>query len=85
MRLPDFFTLPQRIQLDQLYKHGVYVGKRKRNGQSVLLFQYQSFYAEIFYTTYRKEIDRIVVTDHITVLDPYLDQIHIKFLNKKSC
>jgi hypothetical protein len=76
MRLPDFAKLPQTLQLENLRKNGAYIGKRKCEGQSVLLFQYESFYVEIYYRTYRKEVDRIMLSDSLSILDLYWDQIN---------
>jgi len=78
MRLPEFSTLPDAIQMDKLYEDGVYIGKRNLDRQTVLLFQYHSFYVEIYYRTYRREIDHLLLSDDIGILDPYLEQINIR-------
>jgi hypothetical protein len=85
MRLTEFCNLPESIQLAKLYKDGAYIGKRKHEGQTVLLFQYHGFYAEIYYSSYRKEIDHIVLSEDVTILHPYFDQIHVAFFNKTDC
>jgi len=77
----EFMELPQELQFDVLHKHGVYVGKRKINKQTVVLFQLHGFYVEVYYKQYRKLIDRIVTSDNMDILHPYLDQINIRNLN----
>lgn len=77
----EFMDLPQELQFDVLHKHGVYVGKRKIDGQSIVLFQLHGFYVEVYYKQYRKTIDRIVTSGHMDILQPYLEQINIKDLD----
>ena len=77
----EFMELSQELQFDVLHKHGVYVGKRKIDRQTVVLFQLHGFYVEVYYKQYRKTIDRIVTSGNTDILQPYLDQINIKDLN----
>lgn len=77
----EFMDLPQELQFDVLHKHGVYVGKRKVDGQSIVLFQLHGFYVEVYYKQYRKTIDKIVTSGNMDILQPYLEQINIKDLN----
>jgi hypothetical protein len=80
----EFIELPEELQLDLLHVDGVYIGKRKVNGQVVILHQLYGFYVEVYYKKYRKKIDRIVTSDHTDILQPYMDQIHVKGLNKNK-
>jgi len=82
LSLTEFMDLPQELQFQVLHKHGVYVGKRKVDNQSVVLFQLHGFYVEVFYKQYRKIIDHIMTSDSTDILQPYLDQIHITDLNE---
>jgi hypothetical protein len=82
LSLTEFSNLPQELQFDVLHKHGVYVGKRKLDTQTVVLFQLHGFYVEVHYLQYRKVIDYLISTDNIDILQPYLDQINIRDLNK---
>ena len=75
MRLHDFVHLPQKEKVNLLYEQGVYIGKRKKGNTTVVLYQLESFYAEIFYRTYRREIDRIRCFSGTTRLNPYLKGI----------
>ena len=78
----EFLELSQEEQLKILQKHGVYVGKRLLKNQTVILFQLAGFYVEVYYWEYRKDVDKIITTDHPEILAPYLDQIHIRDLDR---
>lgn len=80
--LQDFLQLSESEQFDLLQKEGVHVGKRKVGHQSVLLFQLYSFYVEVYYKQYRKVVDHIRTSESTEILQPYLDQIHIRDLKK---
>jgi hypothetical protein len=77
----EFMDLPQELQFDVLHKHGVYVGKRKIDKQTVVLFQLHGFYVEVYYKQYRKIIDYILTSGNMDILHPYLEQINIMDLN----
>jgi hypothetical protein len=77
----EFMDLPQELQFDVLHKHGVYVGKRKIDKQTVVLFQLHGFYVEVYYKYYRKIIDHLVTSGNMDILQPYLEQINIMDLN----
>lgn len=81
LSLTEFIDLPQELQFEVLHKHGVYVGKRKVDQQSAVLFQLHGFYVEVFYKQYRKIIGHLITSDSTDILQPYLDQINIKDLN----
>lgn len=81
LSLSEFIELPQQLQFEILHKHGVYIGKRKIDKQTVVLFQLHGFYVEVYYKQYRKVINHIVTSDSTEILQPYLDQIHLKGLN----
>jgi hypothetical protein len=81
LSLADFTNLPESLQFEILHKHGVYVGKRKVDGQTIVLFQLHGFYVEVYYKQYRKTIDRIVTSDSAEMLHPYLDQINVRDLS----
>ena len=79
--LGAFLQLSESMQLELLHKDGVYVGKRLVDGQDVLLFQLYSFYAEVVYREYRREVDRLIISDSIEMVHPYLDQIRLRGLD----
>lgn len=84
LSLADFRNLPQALQFQILHKHGVYVGKRKLNNQTIVLFQLHGFYVEVYYKQYRKTIDSIITSDSSDILQPYLDQINIRDINSNK-
>jgi predicted GNAT superfamily acetyltransferase len=78
----DLSHLTISEQLDLLYSEGIYLAKRKFDARFILLFQYKTVYVEIYYLEYRKRVDRIVYSEDIAVLDPYLGEIRLDILNK---
>ncbi len=80
MKMRDFTHLLLHKKAALLYKEGVYIGKRKRGNSVVLLYQVEGFYAEVFYRTYRREIDAIRCFSGTRRLDPYLSAIDVASL-----
>jgi hypothetical protein len=80
MKLVEFQLLQIQDQISTLYKHGVYIGKRKRGHLTILLYQIESFYVEVVYRMYRRHIAKIKCSESTVVLDPYLEQIHVEHL-----
>ncbi len=79
--LADFIELLQDHQLDILHQDGVYVGKRKVSKQTVVLYQLYGFYVEVFYKHYRKKVDHLITSATTEILQPYMNQIHVRDLN----
>jgi hypothetical protein len=77
MTLNDFILLTSIEQVDVLYKHGVFVGKRKNGKQVVVLYQLSGFYVEIFYRKYRSFISDINCSTSVDIAEPYLQQINL--------
>jgi len=80
MTLFDFQLLPEQEQVNSLYHDGVYIGKRKAKETTILLYQLDSFYVEVFYRSYRRHISRIRCSGSTIFLDPYLEQIDVEDL-----
>jgi hypothetical protein len=59
MKLCDFQLLSRHEKIDILYEQGVYLGKRKEGASSVLLYQLDSFYIEVFYKKHRCYVTRL--------------------------
>ena len=78
--LIDFNELSRQEQLDSIYKDGIFLGKLRTFNQSRVLYFYNSFYAEIIYTRYRREVKIIRCFDGTELLDPYLKQLKIEEL-----
>jgi hypothetical protein len=80
MEMLNFQVMSETKKIDFLYKQGVYIGKRKQFGLSIVLYQLDSFYAEIFYKKYRTYINKIRTFDNTDLLEPYLEQINVEHL-----
>ena len=80
MMLLEFQSLSCHDKISILYKHGVYIGKRKRGHLTLLLYQVDSFYVEVVYVMYRRHIASVKCSDSIAMLDPYLTQIDVEHL-----
>lgn len=78
MSLSEFEVLMEGEKVSVLYCRGVYVGKRRTGRLTRLLYQLESFYVEVIYSSYRSCIDTIVCSGSTTMVDPYLDQINIE-------
>lgn len=77
MTISDFSLLKLTDQLALLYEEGVYLAKRKTGKMTVLLYQLQNAYIEIFYTKYRRVVHKIRFSASPDILDPYLGSIEI--------
>ena len=53
MTLSEFERMDLCYQLNLLIEEGLYVGKRKLGNFTVLLYQLEEFYIELFYSAYR--------------------------------
>ena len=73
----EFALLTEEKQAFFLQKDGVYIGKRKGGNQTVLLYQLDCFYVEIFYRKHRCHVDRILFHSSTSCLEPYLSQIQL--------
>lgn len=80
MTLMEFQELTESEQINKLYQHGVYVGKRKQGKFTALLYQLESFYSEVYYYSYRRHIYKIRCSDSTVILDPYLEQIDVEYV-----
>ncbi|MDB5251463.1 MAG: hypothetical protein JWP27_632 [Flaviaesturariibacter sp.] len=76
----DFQLLPPTEQLDLLYSDGVYIGKRKEANRTVLLYQLDAFYVEVFYAKHRCFYTGIRCFRSTVLLDPYLESIDVEHL-----
>jgi hypothetical protein len=78
INLAEYKELSWELQFDILHSDGAHIGKRVVRGQSVILFQLYGFYVEVYYKDYRREISHIITSESVDILQPYLDQIHIR-------
>ncbi len=80
MTLHNFTVLQDKEKIDLLYNQGVYIGKRKVGIASVVLYQLEGFYAEVFYRKYRRNIEKIFCFAGTSRLDPYLTEMNVEHL-----
>ena len=80
MTLYEFKLLSGNEQLDILYNQGVYIGKRKHGKETIVLYQLESFYVELFYIKYRCYVRRIHCFHSTLLLDPYLEGMNVEHL-----
>lgn len=78
--LNEYKQLTQSEKIDLLHKEGVYIGKRMVGNFRVVLYQLESFYVEVLYKDYRRNISRLSFSQYTGILDPYLEQIDIEML-----
>ena len=78
MTMYDFQLLPEQLQIETLYRNGVYIGKQKRKLSIILLYQLESFYVEVFYHPVDNEIKRLRSFKSVDQLQPYLDKIAVQ-------
>ena len=76
----EFIDLTGGDREDILYKSGVYIGKRKTTYNSVILFQLEGFYVEVFYSKYRQKVAYMHICSDPEVLDPYLQHLDVEEL-----
>ena len=80
MTLQEFNGLPDEEKASLLYDYGTYIGKRRLATTTVVLYQMEGFYAEVYYRQYRRIIEYISCFEGTARLDPYLLQIDVEHL-----
>jgi len=80
MTLYEFGVLDESARIDLVYLEGAYIGKRKEEDCTLVLYQVQGFYVEICYRKYRHHILRIRAFASTFLLDPYLEGMRIENL-----
>ncbi|MES2881505.1 MAG: hypothetical protein V4676_05105 [Bacteroidota bacterium] len=78
MNLFDFKLLGDTEKLEILYRCGVYVGKRRKEHKTVLLYQLEGFYVELFYQKHRCVVSHLYCFSSALRIDPYLDQVNVE-------
>lgn len=81
MRYEDYQHLSLRRQMDYLYIHGTYIGKRKVGSQTAVLYQLHEYYVEIVYRRYRRLIAYARTFRSVLLIEPYLDAIALDGLS----
>ena len=77
MTLYQFSVLTENEKTAIVWNEGDFVGDRKENNLSILLYQLQSFYVEVFYFGKENKISRLRSFSSLNQLEPYLNNIDI--------
>lgn len=80
MRQNYLGQMTEMEQADLIMEKGALVGKRTDGFYNILLFQVDSFYAEIYYHSHFNVIIKIKTFRNTDALEPYLAQIEISKL-----
>lgn len=80
MKQIDFELLNKEEQIEVMYQKAVYLGKRRSGKTTILLYQLESFYIEIYYLKYRQIIRKIHCFDSTDYLGPYLEKVDVREL-----
>lgn len=82
--LQEFNEFAEQYQLELLHKDGVFVGKINVDGTPIILFQLYSFYVEVHYKKYRKQVNHLHTTGNPDILKAYLNQVQVKDLDENK-
>jgi hypothetical protein len=80
MTLYQFKALPVMDQVEVLKAIGVYLDERCGATHTILLFQIEGFYVELFCHPWHKKVERLRSFKSVDQLRPYLDKIDITML-----
>ena len=73
----QYNILPSFKQLSLVWSKGVYLAKRIEDHFSVMLYQLQSFYVEVYYDNQEGEVEKIYSFNETDNLEPYLPKLNI--------
>lgn len=76
----QFNLLSPAEQSCKLYKHGVFVGKKKTAEGISMLWQYEAFYVEIVYKLYRLKMESITCHTAVDIVFEYPQLLDLKGL-----
>ena len=77
MRLTDFNILDEIEQAQAILRHGIFIAERFYKEFRILLYQFHSFYVEVYYHKTYDMIQGFRGFESMSALDPYLAEIDI--------
>jgi hypothetical protein len=80
MTTEAFKALGDPAQRKYLLEEGAYLGHRKDEPWSVLLYQVRDFYVEVYFSMNNLDIHAIEAFDDLDRLEPYLERISLDTL-----
>lgn len=75
MRITEFKNLDLSSKLDLLHKEAVFIAKRKGGDESCMLFQLEDFYVEVCYSSYRRNVHFLKLSEDPGILDIYPEPV----------
>ena len=75
-----FDQLSEAHQTDVIWEEGVFLARRTQGYYSIILFQIEGFYTEVFYHSHFNVIIKIESFSDTDRLEPYLDSIQLHAL-----
>ncbi|HEY0579421.1 MAG TPA: hypothetical protein VGC75_01825 [Candidatus Nitrosocosmicus sp.] len=80
MELKEFKYEQKDKKLEMLFSNGVYLASRREKNNTILLYQINSFYVEVYFYDDFCEPGYMKAFTDTEFLNPYLEQINIHFL-----
>ena len=80
--LYEFNSLNDNEKYEAIMEYAVLVADRKENHCNVLLYQFDNFYAELYYGSWSNAIVKIKSFVSHELLTPYLNQINLNELKE---
>lgn len=80
MSVQEFNALPKEEQINVIKARATFLFIRQEAGIDVVLYQVQSFYAEVYFEGQHKKNIRIIGFDDTAALDVYLKEINLSEL-----
>jgi hypothetical protein len=78
MTINQFKLLPRLTKINIIWEQGIVVGEREDEGCTFVLYSYNSFYVELFFSGTR--LVKIKAFNNMDLLEPYLPEIQIHSL-----
>lgn len=80
MTSAEFSNLDEQAQTQTLIDKGVYLSERQYKNLSILLYQVDNFYVEIYHNLRYNALQGFNCFEGDAVLDPYLEKIDISMV-----
>lgn len=80
MNCMDFKYQQKKVKQELLFQNGVYLCHREEKDFSILLYQIDNFYVEVYFDKEEKQIGYMRAFTTLCDLDPYLPSIDMAML-----
>jgi hypothetical protein len=84
MTINEFQLLTEEEQSELLLHESIFIGKLSFGSQTFVLFQLHSFYVEVSYKQYRKEISHITCYDNPDDVFLYIERLPLDGFEVKT-